>query len=155
MPLIKAGLAHRGAAFIDVISPCVAFNNHDGSTKSYDYIREHNEAVNRLDFWPSREAIRVDDARAEVMELTQHDGSVLRLRRIRPEFDPGDRVRAMNQILEHAARGEVLTGLLYLDAEAEDLHAHLSTDRRPLNRLEADELCPGKIALERINASLR
>jgi len=155
VPLIKAGLAHRGAAFIDVISPCVAFNNHDGSTKSYDYIREHNEAVNRLDFWPSREAIRVDDARAEVMELTQHDGSVLRLRRIRPEFDPSDRVRAMNQILEHAARGEVLTGLLYLDAEAEDLHAHLSTDRRPLNRLEADELCPGKIALERINASLR
>ena len=69
VPLIKAGLAHQGAAFIDVISPCVAFNNHDGSTKSYDYIREHNEAVNRLDFWPNREAINVDYAEGDVIEV--------------------------------------------------------------------------------------
>src|SRR5512132_1253059 len=82
VPLIEAAIAHRGAAFIDVISPCVAFNNHPGSTKSYDYVREHNEAVNRLDFMPQREAITTDYAEGDVIEVPQHDGSVLRLRKL-------------------------------------------------------------------------
>jgi 2-oxoglutarate ferredoxin oxidoreductase subunit beta len=155
VPLIKAGLAHEGAAFIDVISPCVAFNNHDGSTKSYDYIREHNEAVNRLDFWPNKEAITVDYDEGEVVHVAQHDGTWLRLRKIRESFDPSDRVGAMNQIQSHAAKGEILTGLLYLNPEAKDLHAHLNTDHRPLNSLRAEDLCPGTAALERLNASLR
>src|SRR5688572_1713931 len=81
VPLIKGALAHRGAAFIDVVSPCVAFNNHPGSTKSYDYVREHNDAVNRLDFWPNREAITVDYSEGAVIEVPQHDGSVIKLRR--------------------------------------------------------------------------
>jgi len=155
VPMIKAGLAHEGAAFIDVISPCVAFNNHDGSTKSYDYIREHNEAVNRLDFWPNKEAITVDYDEGEVVHVAQHDGTWLRLRKIRESFDPSDRVGAMNQIQSHAAKGEILTGLLYLNPEAKDLHAHLNTDHRPLNSLRAEDLCPGTAALERLNASLR
>jgi 2-oxoglutarate ferredoxin oxidoreductase subunit beta len=75
VPLIKAAIAHQGAAFIDVISPCVAFNNHAGSTKSYEYVREHNEAVNRLDFWPTREAITVDYSEGGLIEVPQHDGS--------------------------------------------------------------------------------
>ena len=122
MPLIKGAISHRGAAFIDVISPCVAFNNHAGSTKSYDYVREHNEAVNRLDFMPRRDAITATYAPGEVIEVTQHDGSVLRLRKLAAGYDPGDRLAAMNHIAAHEARGEILTGLLYVDAGAEDLH---------------------------------
>jgi 2-oxoglutarate ferredoxin oxidoreductase subunit beta len=155
VPLIKAGLAHEGAAFIDVISPCVAFNNHPGSTKSYDYIREHNEAVNRLDFWPSREAITVDYREGEVIEVPQHDGSIIKLRKADPEFDPTDRIGAMNHIQAHAARGEVVTGLLYVKPDPEDLHAHLGTVDVAFNTLGEKDLCPGSAMLERINASLR
>jgi 2-oxoglutarate ferredoxin oxidoreductase subunit beta len=155
VPLIKAGLAHPGSAFIDVISPCVAFNNHEGSTKSYDFIREHNEAVNRLDFWPTRDAIKVDYEEGSVIMVPQHDGSVLRLRKIHAEYDPTDRVGAMNQIQAHAARGEVLTGLLYVNSDSHDLHSHLNTYEAPFNRLGEKDLCPGAGMLEKINAALR
>lgn len=155
VPLIEAGLAHSGAAFIDVISPCVAFNNHAGSTKSYDYIREHNEAVNRLDFWPSREAINIDYGTGTLIEVPQHDGSVLKLRKTHIDYDPTDRISAMTSIQTHAAKGEVLTGLLYINPDAEDLHAHLGTSAAPFNTLGAKELCPGAVALEKINATLR
>jgi 2-oxoglutarate ferredoxin oxidoreductase subunit beta len=155
VPLIKAGLAHEGAAFIDVISPCVAFNNHAGSTKSYDYIREHNEAVNRLDFWPSREAITVDYSHGAVIEVPQHDGSIIKLRKTRAEYDPTDRINAMNNIQAHAAKGEILTGLLYLNPDSEDLHAHLNTYDAPFNTLGERDLCPGAGMLEKINAALR
>ena len=155
VPLIKAAIAHQGASFIDVISPCVAFNNHPGSTKSYDYVREHNDAVNRLDFWPSRDAINVDYAEGDVIDVPQHDGSIMRLRKTRPEYDPTDRLKAIDQVGQHHARGEVLTGLLYLDPDAEDLHVHLNTVSVALNKLTARDLCPGVSALEKINASLR
>jgi len=155
VPIIKAAIAHPGAAFIDVISPCVAFNNHPGSTKSYDYVRDHNEAVNRIDFMPKREEITVDYPEGEVVDVRQHDGSILRLRKLAPDYDPNDRIRAMNYIQERAAKGEVVTGLLYVDPEPQDLHAHLNTVERPFNTLGAAELCPGRPALEKINASLR
>jgi 2-oxoglutarate ferredoxin oxidoreductase subunit beta len=155
VPLIKAGLAHSGAAFIDVISPCVAFNNHAGSTKSYDYVREHNEAVSRIDFITTRSEITVDYPDGEVVEVAQHDGSILRLRKLHPEYDPTNRISAMNYIQEHQAKGEVVTGLLYVDPEPEDLHAHLNTADMPFNRMGVKELCPGSAMLERINASLR
>jgi 2-oxoglutarate ferredoxin oxidoreductase subunit beta len=155
VPLIKAAIAHKGASFIDVVSPCVAFNNHPGSTKSYDYVREHNEAVNRLDFWPSRDAISVDYATDDVIEVPQHDGSVLKLRKTVAAYDPTDRIGAMNQIAEHMARGEVLTGLLYVESGAEDLHEHLNTVQAPFNTLTARELCPGSAMLDKLNAALR
>jgi 2-oxoglutarate ferredoxin oxidoreductase subunit beta len=154
-PLIKAAIAHEGAAFIDVISPCVAFNNHAGSTKSYDYVREHNEAVNRLDFWPSREAITVDYSEGGVVEVPQHDGSIIKLRKLDAEYDPSDKINAVSHIARAAEKGEVLTGLLYLAADAEDLHAHLNTFETPFNRLGEKELCPGAGMLEKINAALR
>ena len=154
VPLIKGALSHRGAALIDVISPCVAFNNHAGSTKSYDYVRAHNEAVNRLDFMPHRDAITTMYAPGEVIEVTQHDGSVLRLRKLARGYDAGDRLAAMNHIATHQARGEILTGLLFVQADADDLHAHLNTVATPLNRLGAAELCPGSAALAAINAEL-
>jgi len=154
VPLIMGAMRHRGAALIDVISPCVAFNNHAGSTKSYDYVRAHNEAVNRLDFMPRRDAITAMYAPGEVIEVTQHDGSVLRLRKLAEGYDPGDRHAAMSHLAAHESRGEILTGLLYVNGDADDLHAHLNTVATPLNRLSDADLCPGAAPLAAINAEL-
>ena len=155
VPLIKAAIEHRGAAFIDCISPCVAFNNHPGSTKSFDYVREHNEAVNRLDFMPPRAPILVDYEPGALEIVEQHDGSKLALRKLAADYDPHDRVRAMTYLQERAVAGEIVTGLLYVDREPDDLHHHLDTVERPLNELDAKELCPGAGTLAKINASLR
>ena len=154
-PLIKGALLHEGAAFIDVISPCVAFNNHDGSTKSYDYVREHNEAVNSLDVMPPRAPITARYAPGALEEVVQHDGSVLRLRKLAADYDPGDRISAINFLLHHDAKGEVVTGLLYVDPQAQDLHARLNTVETPFNALSETQLCPGAQALERFNQALR
>jgi 2-oxoglutarate/2-oxoacid ferredoxin oxidoreductase subunit beta len=155
VPLVKAAIEHRGAAFIDVLSPCVAFNNHPGSTKSYDYVREHNEAVNRLDVITGRDEITAEYAPGTVIAVTQHDGSVLRLRKLSADYDASDRVKVMNFLQQHAAAGEVVTGLLYIDPQSADLHEHIQTIETPLNQLTERELCPGAVALEKINASLR
>jgi 2-oxoglutarate ferredoxin oxidoreductase subunit beta len=155
VPLIKGAMAHGGAAFIDVISPCVAFNNHPGSTKSYDYVREHNESVSRIDFITSRSEITVDDVPGEAVEVRQHDGSLLRLRSLHADYDATDRYAAMSFMQQHQARGEVVTGLLYVDPLATDLHTSINTTATPLNTLEASQLCPGAKALDKINASLR
>src|SRR5262245_8539269 len=156
VPLIKAAIAHPGAAFLDVISPCVAFNNHPGSTKSYEYVREHNEAVNRLDFWPSREAINADYSEVETIEVPAGaEGSLLKLRKLHADYDPTDKINAQSMIASAAAKGEVLTGLLYVDPNSEDLHAHLNTFTAPFNKLEAKDLCPGSAMLDKINAALR
>jgi 2-oxoglutarate ferredoxin oxidoreductase subunit beta len=155
VPLIKAAIRHRGAAFIDVISPCVAFNNHGGSTKSYDYVREHNDAVNRLDIIEGRAAIEVVQPDEGVIDVEQHDGSVIRLRKLEADYDPRDRLAAMNFIAHHAAKGEVVTGLLFVDASARDFHTHLQTVPEPLNRLDTAALCPGSAALDKLNSGLR
>ena len=155
VPLIKAAIEHKGAAFIDVISPCVAFNNHAGSTKSYEYVRQHNEAVNRLDYIEGREEITADYAAGTVLEVAQHDGSLVRLHKLAPDYDPTDRIKAMTYLQERAAAGEVVTGLLYVQPDSVDLHQHLNTVETPLNQLGERELCPGNVALERINAALR
>ena len=155
VPLIKGAIEHRGAAFIDVVSPCVAFNNHSGSTKSYEYVRQHNEAVNRLDFIEGREEITADYEPGTVVTVPQHDGSLLRLRKLAQDYDPTDRIRVMNYLQERAAKGEVVTGLLYVQPDSSDLHDNLNTVEAPLNQLSERELCPGNVALERINASLR
>jgi 2-oxoglutarate ferredoxin oxidoreductase subunit beta len=154
-PLIKAAVQHRGAAFLDVISPCVAFNNHTGSTKSYDFVREHNEAVNRLDFMPQQAEITADYAPGSLREVRQHDGSVLRLRKLHEDYDPVDRIAAMDYLQRRHADGEIVTGLLYVDPDAGDLHAALNTVETPLNQLGARELIPGAAALEKFNATLR
>jgi 2-oxoglutarate/2-oxoacid ferredoxin oxidoreductase subunit beta len=154
-PLIRAAIEHQGAAFIDVISPCVAFNNHDGSTKSFDYVREHNIAVNRLDFITGRAPITVDYAPGGVEVVEQHDGSRLVLRKVAADYDPHDRLKAMTYLQESAAAGEIATGLLYVDRDPEDLHVGFNTVATPLNALGEKELCPGSAALAKINASLR
>jgi 2-oxoglutarate ferredoxin oxidoreductase subunit beta len=155
VPLIKAALNHKGAAFIDCLSPCVAFNNHDGSTKSFDYIREHNEALNSLDFISTREEITVDYKPGTVETVTQHDGSRLRLRKIADDYDVHDRIAALTYMQQRAAHGEIVTGLLYVDPDPQDLHAHLNTIDTPLNMMETEDLVPGQAMLDKINAGFR
>ena len=155
VPLIKGAMAHEGAAFIDIISPCVTFNNHGGSTKSYDYVRQHNEAVSRIDFISPGREITAGYAPGEVVEVPQHDGAILRLRKLHEDYDPSDRYAALSYMQQHAALGEVVTGLLYLDPQATDLHTAMNITSMPLNALDQTELCPGGAALQRINAALR
>ncbi len=155
VPLIKGAMAHGGAAFIDVISPCVTFNNHGGSTKSYDYVRQHNEAVSRIDFMVPGKEITADYAPGSLVEVEQHDGSMLRLRKLHADYDPTDRHAAIGYMQTHAAMGEIVTGLLYIDSLATDLHTSLNTIAGPLNALSAKELNPGMKALDKINALLR
>jgi 2-oxoglutarate ferredoxin oxidoreductase subunit beta len=155
VPLIKAAIEHQGAALLDVISPCVAFNNHAGSTKSFDYVREHNEAVNRLDFITGRAPIAVAYQAGSVEVVEQHDGSKLVLKKVSADYDAHDRIGAMTFLQQHAAKGQIVTGLLYVDSEPEDLHTHFNTVTTPLNAMSEKELSPGSAALDKINAALR
>jgi 2-oxoglutarate/2-oxoacid ferredoxin oxidoreductase subunit beta len=155
VPLIKAAIEHRGAAFIDVISPCVAFNNNPESTKSFDYVRAHNETVNRLDVILERDEIIADYAPGTVETVRQHDGSILRLRKLAVDYDPHDRISALSYLQQHHAMGEVVTGVLFVEPDAGDMHEFLDTVEAPLNELSEAELCPGRDALDRFNASHR
>ncbi|HQQ62045.1 MAG TPA: 2-oxoacid:ferredoxin oxidoreductase subunit beta [Pseudomonadales bacterium] len=155
VPLLKAAMSHDGFAFIDVISPCVTFNNHKGSTKSYDYVREHLEATGAVDFVPMREEIVTSYLEGTTQEVTLHDGSVVRLQKAGSNHDPRDRSAALAAQRAALKDGDILTGLLYIDPEAEETHQFLNTTAKPLNSLTEKELCPGSAALDRINASLR
>ena len=152
VPLIRAAVAHKGVAFIDVVSPCVAFNNHPGSTKSYDYVRAHNDAVNRLDFISPREPITAEVPEGGVTTVRLHDGGSIRLRKLHADYDPRDKVGALAYLESHRARGEVVTGLLYAEEDATDLHDAQNTVEVPLNTLGDAELVPGSAALASFNA---
>ena len=155
VPLIEGAIRHGGAAFIDVISPCVAFNNHAGSTRSYDHVREHNEAVSRIDFIDLAKEVIAEPGPGEVIEVPQADGTLMRLRKLHADHDPTDRRAAMNHVQAMQVDGEIATGLLYVDPHASDLHAALNTVHKPLNTLSERDLCPGATLLEKINAALR
>jgi 2-oxoglutarate ferredoxin oxidoreductase subunit beta len=155
VPLIKAAMSHRGFALIDVISPCVTFNNTAASTKSYEFVRDHAEATGTVDFVPMRQEITTSSRPGAAHEVTMHDGSVLRLYEDADTLNPFDRRSAMMALMDHQADGTILTGLIYLDKNSRDLHDVLETSHRPLNQLEEGELCPGNKMLLNINASLR
>lgn len=155
VPLLKAAMSHRGFAFIDVLSPCVTFNNHKGSTKSYDYVREHLDATGAVDFVPMREEIVTNYLEGSVQEVTLHDGSTVRLQKAGSDHDPRDRTAALSAVRQASVAGDILTGLLYIDPEAEETHHFLHTSTKPLNTLNEAVLCPGSTALDRINNSFR
>ena len=155
VPLIKAGISHKGFALIDVISPCVTFNNNVGSTKSYEFVREHSEATGTIDFVPMQQEITAQYQPGTSAEVTLHDGSVIHLHKLADGLDPFDRASAMNIIEQHRQSGQILTGLIYMEEHSEDLHKALDTVQRPLNQLGPEELCPGSKVLENINESLR
>lgn len=154
-PLIKAAVNHRGFSFLNIISPCVTFNNNDGSTKSYDYVREHQEATATFDFVPIQREIKTQYEEGSTQDLTMHDGSVIRLNKLAKDWNPLDRFSAINAMQTAKSKGEILTGLLYINPDSTDLHSLLNTSETPLNSLTESELCPGADVLEGINASFR
>jgi 2-oxoglutarate ferredoxin oxidoreductase subunit beta len=155
VPLIKAAMKHPGFAFINVISPCVTFNNNVGSTKSYDYVREHMEATSTFDFVPEMSEITTQYTEGSTKAIRMHDGTYLNLHKLAQDWDPMDRLSAINAVQNAKARQEILTGLLYVNPETSDLHSMIKTSSRPLNSLEKEVLCPGAEALKDINRNLR
>jgi 2-oxoglutarate ferredoxin oxidoreductase subunit beta len=155
IPLIKGAIAHPGFALIDVMSPCVTFNNHVGSTKSYDYVREHLEATSVIDFVPMHQEITTSYEEGTRQVVTLHDGSVIHLKKLASDWDLKDRDSALTALRKAQAAGDILTGLLYMDLESEELHEMLKTSHQPLNRLSEKDLCPGSAILSKINDSFR
>jgi 2-oxoglutarate/2-oxoacid ferredoxin oxidoreductase subunit beta len=154
-PLLKAAMKHKGFAFLNVISPCVTFNNNPGSTKSYDYVREHVEATATVDFVPIMREIITNYEAGDVNDLLMHDGTTIRLHKLAKDWDPFDRASAMSAMHRARAKDEILTGLLYIDENSKDLHQVLNTSEEPLNTLTETHLCPGSSALDKLNSSLR
>jgi 2-oxoglutarate ferredoxin oxidoreductase subunit beta len=147
VPILKAAVRHNGFALIDVISPCVSFNDHETSTKSYRYTRDHYTDVAPVDFVPLRREITAETTDAAPVSVTMHDGSVVRFRRVDSDYDPTDRDRAYAYVREHQALGEVVTGLLHINSGAPDMHSVSGTVSRPLVDIPYEELCPGSDAL--------
>lgn len=153
VPLIKAGLQHPGFAFIDVISPCVTFNDHEGSTKSYAYTREHQVEVVDADFIPLRSEITADYT--SVQDVTLHSGEVVRLRKVADDYDPLDRDQAYAHIRERQQAGEIATGLLFIDENTNDMHTQFGTGSTPLSQMPFSQLCPGSGELDRLMSRYR
>jgi len=151
VPLIKAAIRYRGFALLDVVSPCVTFNNHAASTKSYDYVRAHNESVGKLDLVEPKHEILTEYAEGETVGVEMHDGSMLRLHKLDASHDLSNPDSAIDLIRKKAAAGEVATGLLYIDPAETDLHSVLGTVATPLNAIPVADLCPGAKVLEDIN----
>ncbi len=155
VPILKAGLKHNGLAFVDVISPCVTFNDHEGSTKSYAYTREKNVEVVQADFVPPAAAITTEYDAGTVRNVRLHDGSWVRLRKVAADYDPSDPDRAYSYIRERDKHGEIVTGLLYLSPDSIDMHEHSNTITTPLVQLPYEQLCPGSGELEKLQKKFR
>jgi len=155
IPLIKAAIKHPGFAFINVISPCVTFNNNVGSTKSYDYVREHLDATSTIDFVPEMKEITTNYEEGSSKNVKMHDGSVLQLNKLAKDWDPMNRQSVANAMMIAKSKGEILTGLLYMSPNTEDLHNTIQTNDRALNSLTKKDLCPGNEILKTINAEFR
>ena len=155
VPILKAGMKHRGFALVDVLSPCVTFNDHEGSTKSYLHVRKQARAATETDFVePSTEIlahIGVDGA----VSVTMHDGSVVALKGVPEDYDPTDRERVFSYLQERQAKGEIVTGLLYIDEEVPNLHELNGTPEDALIKLPFEKLCPGSAALEELQEEYR
>lgn len=150
VPIIKAGIAHKGFAIIDVISPCVSFNDHEGSTKSYAFTREHELEAVHADFVPLQREITMPETDEEVHVVTMHDGARVRLRSTASDYDPTSRESAYVHVRECQARGEIATGLLFVDENGKDMHDYLRTPATPLVDLPFEALCPGSAALDKL-----
>jgi 2-oxoglutarate ferredoxin oxidoreductase subunit beta len=155
VPLLKAGLSHHGFALIDVISPCVTFNDHVGSTKSYLHTRQHLMQVLRADFVPAADEITIQYPAGSATDVTLHDGSVVRLSKVPGDYDHANRQSVVNELQRIQKRGEVPTGLLYLDTGVPDMHDVTSTTDIPLSRLPYEKLCPGSAALAKLMEEFR
>ena len=155
VPLVKAGLKHRGFALIDVLSPCVTFNDHEDSTKSYAYTRQYYHPAVHADFIPPAEEIRAAYDEGEVMSVELHDGSRILLKKIDADYDPTNRAQAFEYLSQHAREKLVITGLLFIDEAGDDMHAVNHTVEAPLQSLGHHVLCPGSETLAEIQKKYR
>jgi 2-oxoglutarate ferredoxin oxidoreductase subunit beta len=150
VPILKAGLSHKGFAIVDVISPCVSFNDHEGSTKSYQFTRDHEVEAVQADFVPLRREITMPESSEDVTVVQMHDGASVRLRSTAADYDPRDRESAYAHVRACQARNEIATGLLFVDESGKDMHDMMRTVQAPLVDLPFEDLCPGKAALDKL-----
>jgi 2-oxoglutarate ferredoxin oxidoreductase subunit beta len=150
IPILKAAMTHQGLAIVDVISPCVTFNDHEGSTKSYLFTRQHEVKVTETDFVPPEEEITATIPAEGLISVPMHDGATIRFRSVPAGYDPKDRSAVTALLQDARARGEVATGLLYLDESGRDLHEANHTSEVPLVNVPYDKLCPGSAELAKI-----
>ena len=155
VPLIKAGISYRGFALLDVLSPCVTFNDHEDSTKSYAHTREFDTPAVYADFVMPSESITASYGPGEVTPIRLHDGSRILLRKTGEDYDPTDRAAVFAHLTEHQQKAEIVTGLLYIDQEQRDMHALLGTVETPLTQLPYSELSPGPDALKDLQKRFR
>ncbi len=155
VPLLKAGLTHKGFGFLDVISPCVTFNDHVGSTKSYLYTRRHEHELVPVDFVPLRSEISASYEEGGRISVAMHDGSAVRFRKVPEGYDPTDRLSAYTHYRTLQNRGEVVTGLLCLDPQGEDMHDDNVTVPTPLAELSCRDLCPGSERMDALMEEFR
>ncbi|HMI30564.1 MAG TPA: thiamine pyrophosphate-dependent enzyme, partial [Candidatus Limnocylindrales bacterium] len=153
-PILQAALSHRGTAVVDVISPCVTFNNHEGSTKSYLNVKEHDAPLHDISFVPRYENIEVDYAPGETREVTLHDGSRITLKKLGEDYDPSDALRALETIHRGRQEDKFVTGLLYVDPEKEPFEEDLRLVEAPLSSLSLDQVRPPKQVLDEVMVSL-
>jgi 2-oxoglutarate/2-oxoacid ferredoxin oxidoreductase subunit beta len=153
--MLKAAMAHRGTVMLDVVSPCVTFNDHEGSTKSYKYMKDHDEPLQEISFIPAFEDIHVEYDAGSTLEVSMHDGSKLRLRKLEEDYDPTDKIRAITRLNEAKAKGEMLTGVLYVNTQAPTFLDMLHITDEPLATLPAAVVRPGREALQQVMEELR
>jgi 2-oxoglutarate/2-oxoacid ferredoxin oxidoreductase subunit beta len=155
LAMLKAAIAHKGTVMLDVISPCVTFNDHEGSTKSYKFLQEHDEPINEIGFVPSFEDIEVDYDSGQVFDVQMHDGSSLRLRKLLEDYDPTDRIKAVSTLTESHIKGEVLTGIFYIDTKKPTFIDQLNVVDEPLATLPESMTRPPREALDNLMHSLQ
>jgi len=155
LSLMKAAISHRGTAMLDVLSPCVTFNDHDGSTKSYSYVKDHDEPLEEISFVPFFEDISVDYPPGTTQVVTMHDGSTLLLKKVEPDYNPTSKVAALRVLQETSARGEFATGLIYVEPGRGDFLTLLNLVEEPLATLPLETVRPSRDAFEQIMDGLR
>src|SRR5215813_5901326 len=153
--ILKTAIVHNGLSVIDVISPCVTFNDHEGSTKSYGYMKEHDQVLHELDFVPHFEDISVEIPEGAVQDVQLHDGSHLRIRKLARDYDPTNRLSALAALLEAEEKGEVLTGVLYVDTTKPTFLELLNLTSQPLGTLPESKVRPSKAVLDEVMEELR
>jgi 2-oxoglutarate ferredoxin oxidoreductase subunit beta len=155
VPILKAAMRHQGFALVDVLSPCVTFNDHKGSTKSYAHTRFHMQEVIHTDFVPLRREIKADYEEGAIQSVRMHDGSTVRFRKVAQDYDPTDRGNVLEHLRASREKGEVATGLLYLEENGLDMHAVENTVDTPLIDVPFEKLCPGSAKLEELQKEWR
>ena len=155
LAMLKAAISHRGTVMLDVISPCVTFNDHEGSTKSYKYMKDHDEPLQEINFIPSFEDIDVDYDPGTTVDLTMHDGSHLRLRKLAEDYDPTDKLRAISTLTEAHEKGETLTGVFYIEPNKPTFMDLLHVTDEPLATLPAEAVRPSQAVLDEVMESFR